>query len=52
MDEKEISEIFGRLRTAAESDDEPSKADLLRLAEGTMINLATLAAHARRKSKG
>lgn len=52
MDEKEISEIFGRLRTAAEGDDEPSKADLLRLAEGALINLATLAAHARRKSKG
>jgi hypothetical protein len=52
MDEKEIKEIFGRLRAAAENGDEPSKDDMLRIAEGALINLATLAAHTRRKNKG
>lgn len=52
MDEKEISEIFGRLRVALDDDEEPNKADMLRLAEGTLINLAQIAAHATRKSKG
>lgn len=52
MDESEIKAIFERMRKALDNGDEPDKADALRLAEGTLINLATLAAHARRKSKG
>lgn len=55
MEETEIKEIMGRVRAALEGEKSPSEAtknDLLRLAEGTLINLARVAAHASRKAKG
>lgn len=43
MGEKEIRAIFKRLRQAHEKGARPDMADLLTLAEGTLVNIAKIA---------
>jgi len=46
MDEDAIRETFARMRTRLEKGEEPDERDVLQLAEGMLVNLARIAAHA------